>query len=174
MVYLLHEIELSHFSFEQERHYKNGENESRSIQLLYDNHRFTFQTPAVICPFGVSSYETEKTKGWALAMNPEGELLDFFRAMDAWLFAEGELANMGTYIPIVKERPDKPPLVRIKVEPRHLGFLTLDELRREFPYRLRARFIIQLMPVWMVNGKYGVSFRFQDYQILRDGFRDAA
>lgn len=161
MVFLLNEVSMDKFKLHTPREYGEGENATRSISILYDNDRFVLQTPFVKCPFGVAEYNTIHSEGHAIAFNPTEGLLDFFRDLDRCVLAEGTWLGLGDYIPLVKEREGKPPLVRIKIQPRHLGFRTIEDLSQAMVPGCRAKFLIQLLPVWVANGKFGISFRYR-------------
>ena len=155
MVYLLNEIDFDKFEFSNTREYAQG---SRSTSLLYDGDSFSIQTPYVYCPFGLSDYSTEFSHGHALAFNPPPDLLNFFEALDDNLKLERE----GTYVPIVKRREGKPPLIRVKVDPSKLP---------DVQPKSKARLILQLLPLWETNGRFGISFRIIKIQLSKIAFR---
>lgn len=155
MVYLLSEIDLDKFEFAAERSYDEG---SKSTSLLYAGDSFSLQTPYVFCPFGLSEYNTEFSHGHALAFNCPPDLLDFFENMDSELQFQRE----GTYVPLVKRRDGKPPLIRIKVDPSKMP---------EVPPKSKARMILQLLPLWETNGRFGISFRILKIQVKSVNFR---
>lgn len=168
MVYLPEEVDLSHFALGKTRRYGAGPRKTKSIQLLYENDRFVLQTPVVFCPFGIVSYKTSTTEGWALAFNPDADALAFFDALDKWLVT----LNLGTYVPLVRRRDNQPPLIRFKLIPKHLGCGSIEELRAQIPSHTRAQFLLQLLPIWISDGKYGTSFRFRNVCVIQHEFQN--
>lgn len=151
MTYLLEEVDVTKFEFGNDRKYKG----SQSVNILYDGGRFMLQTPYVYCPFGISEFRTEASCGYALAFNAPQELIDLFDKIDNELRKE----DLGEYKPIVVRRPNRPDLVRARI---HLGTLnckTYEEAQDLLPKKARARLLLQMMPLWIVKGRYGISFK---------------
>lgn len=156
MALLVNEVDFSKFHFTDTRTYPG---DTSSTTLLYDDGKFQLQTPVVYTHFGTSTYETDNVSGQSLSFNPDEELLAFFDTLDENLSQE----RTGKYIPIVRRRPNRPPLIRAKVDPSHVPPVSP---------RTRVRLILQLLPLWERNGKFGISFRVLKCQEVRISFRD--
>ena len=171
MVFLSSELDLSRLSFEGRRDYNNDAETSHSVSLMYDGDRCMFETPLVFCPFSFSDYETQRRSGYALSFNPGVDLLLFFKQLDHKIKEFGENMEWGDYVPIIKLREGKPPLVRIPVKIASLGFVNIEEARNCIPPKSQVKLILQLLPIWVIGGRFGTSFRIRAVQKEQVNFR---
>lgn len=162
-VYVVDEVKIPLFSFESERDHGG----STSTAIKYNGDRFILQTPFVFCPFGVSPYKTEFSDGWSIAFNAPQDLLSLFERLDVALKEE---ADGDEYVPIIKKRDGKPDLIRVRVNETSVG-MDMDQLHVIVPERSRVRMLLQMMPMWKMGGRYGVTFKVRAVEAEEVTFR---